>query len=99
MSVLILVLAGTISPAVSAAAEGVDREAVNELHDALSDAKNHGDPIEGDISEEALIEEIESTGLELQAGDGCSTPDATKALTKKYVKIFLSACNKHDVCY
>lgn len=71
------------------------------LHDALQDARDHGDPIDGDISEEALIKEIESqeSGLKVQGGDGCSTPKASKALTKKYDNIFLSVCNKHDACY
>lgn len=71
------------------------------LHDALQDARDHGDPIDGDISEEALIKEIESqeSGLKVQGSDGCSTPKASKALTKEYDNIFLSVCNKHDACY
>lgn len=74
---------------------------MKELHDALQDGRDHGDPIEGDISEEALTKEIvnKNTGFKVQCGDGCSTPKASKALTKKYDNLFLPACNKHDICY
>lgn len=90
-----------VTPASAGEDDIVDQAGVKELHDALQDARDHGDPIDGDISEEALIKEIESqeSGLKVQGGDGCSTPKASKALTKKYDNIFLSVCNKHDACY
>ena len=53
----------------------------------------------GDTSERALREEYESSLIQYEAVNGCSTPKVTKALTKKWDRVFRGACNSHDVCY
>lgn len=99
ISFVVLVLASTISPISPANAGEVDRDQVEQLHDALVEAKKDGMPVEGDISVEALTKELEGGGIKPYAGDGCSTPKATKKIAEKYDKMFINACNKHDVCY
>lgn len=67
MCTLVLLATLAVTPA-SAVEEDIDHEAAKELHDALQDAKEHGDPIVGDISEKALIKEIESKRQGLPGG-------------------------------
>lgn len=72
MCTLALLATLAVTPASAGEDDIVDQAGVKELHDALQDARDHGDPIDGDISEEALIKEIESqeSGLKVQGGDG-----------------------------
>lgn len=89
------------APASAAEEDEIDRQAVKDLHDSLEEARATGIEINGDISEQALVDDYKSGTLEAQAKpDGCSTPKALdKTEAKKWNKVFLKSCNSHDKCY
>lgn len=103
---LSLVLAVGASPSTAVEEESVDQASLKELQRTLKELN-----YDGDLSEEALKEEFESSpGYEtygestsgispLAAPNGCSTPKVAKKLTKKWDKVFKSVCNTHDKCY
>lgn len=97
---LALTLTTGIAPVSAAESEDIDREAVSRLHDALVELKASGEDVEGDISEEALIEEFSSSQITIQAApNGCSVPKSLKKVAKKWNKVFKGTCDNHDRCY
>lgn len=97
---LALTLTTGLAPVSASESDDIDREAVSRLHDALVELKASGEAVEGDISEEALIDEFSSSRITVQAApNGCSTPKALKKAAKKWNKLFKPACDNHDRCY
>ncbi|AZL10197.1 phospholipase A2 [Brevibacterium aurantiacum] len=97
---LALTMTTGIAPVSAAESDDIDREAVSRLHEALVELKASGEDVEGDISEDALIKELSSTEISVQAApNGCSTPKALKKAAKKWNNLFKPACNSHDRCY
>ncbi|WP_344249360.1 phospholipase A2 [Brevibacterium sanguinis] len=103
---VVLTAALTGAPASAAEPDTVDRDAISELSAALQTLKDEGVDVDGDISEDALIEDYygsDSLGpIVLQPyakPNGCSTPKQLKKAAEKWNKIFKPACDKHDLCY
>lgn len=106
LCILSLTLAVGASPSTAAEDESANQAAVKELQRTLEELD-----YDGDISEEALKEEFESSpnyetygnpalGSSTSAApNGCSTPKVAKKLTKKWDEVFKSVCNTHDKCY
>ena len=106
MIAVVLTAALTGAPASAAEPDTVDRDAISELSAALQTLKDEGVEVDGDISEDALIEDYygsDSLGpIVLQPyakPNGCSTPKQLKKAAAKWNKIFKPACDKHDLCY
>lgn len=99
--IMALTLAVGVTPSSAVETEKVDQEAVDELHQALEELqKIDPDAVEGDISEEAIIDEYYSQKIvTFGKPNGCSTPKSVKKAAKKWNKVFKSVCNNHDKCY
>lgn len=88
-------------PASATETRGPNQASIEDLHLALEELKRvDPDSVEGDISEEALMDEYSGGDLGAYGKpNGCSTPKSLNKAAKKWNKVFKSVCNTHDKCY
>ena len=97
LTVVFMLTIGSVASVHANEARAVDWNEVARLQDELI---SRG--YEGDISEDALRRIYENSfekNMRFASANGCSTPQLTKVLTKKYDRLFKHVCDAHDRCY